>query len=82
LANQINVGIRRLVWSLTPQPQERAYQPHGGQLYKTMSAKLRYAGSEYSRGATIPYDGGGGTVYSNDFWMGRLFRSGFVDPVN
>jgi len=80
-ATAINVGIRRMIYTLSP-PQYRNYEVRGGQLYKVIRVTLEYMGTVYQRGQTIPFDGGGGTYYSDDWLMRRYFEQGFVDPVN
>ncbi len=76
-----NIGIRRMIYSL-PAPQYRNYEPNGGQLYKAMQANLAYRGSVYNPGTTIPFDGGGGTYYSDDALMEVFFNAGMVDPTS
>ena len=75
-----NVGIRRLVYSVTP-PQLRNFEPNGTQTYVVMSSHgYSHAGNSYAKGQTIPYDAGGGTTYSNRPRLERDFNRGALDP--
>ena len=76
-----NIGVRRMIYSLSP-PQYRNYEPKGGQLYNAVQHDLEYAGVTYQKGQTIPFDGGGGTHYSNDSLMEVYFNAGVIDPAS
>jgi hypothetical protein len=77
-----NVGIRRVVASLTP-PQERCFEVNGTQVYVVMSAQsYSHAGNSYTKGASIPYDAAAGTKYSNAARLERDFVRGVLDPVD
>lgn len=78
---QANIGIRRLVCSLAT-PAYRNFEPNGGQLYKVMRPVYEYAGTTYHAGDVIPFDGGGGTYYTNDAQIERDFNSGDLDPAS
>lgn len=78
---QANIGVRRMIYSLAT-PEHRNYEIKGGQLYKAVRPNLEYKGTVYNPGTTIPYDGPGGTSYSDDALMESYFNSGWIDPIS
>jgi hypothetical protein len=77
-----NVGVRRMVYSLTP-PQERNFEPNGTQLYVVMSGHgYSHAGNSYAKGASIPYDAAAGTKYSNLARLERDFNARLLGPAD
>jgi hypothetical protein len=77
-----NVGIRRVVASLTP-PAERNFETNGAQVYKVINGHgYFYAGIVYAKGAAIPYDGAGGTKYSGWPQLQRDWNLGWIDPID
>jgi len=80
LSTKRNVGIRRMVTTVTP-AQYRNFEPNGTQTYTVQHGHgYDHAGTHYAKGATIPYDSGGGTVYSNAYRLERDFNRGALDP--
>jgi hypothetical protein len=77
----IGIGVRRMIYSLAT-PQYRNYDPHGGQLYNAVRSTYEYQGVIYDAGQTIPFDGGGGTFYTNDAQLERDFNAGLIDPAS
>jgi hypothetical protein len=76
------VGIRRVVGSLSP-PQERNFEVNGQQLYRVASTiPYTYGAASYPPGATIPFDGAGGTKYSAWAQLQRDFSRLVVDPAD
>ena len=75
-----NVGIRRMIYSTTP-PGYRNYEPNGTQTYTVVSSHgYSHAGNSYAKGATIPFDASGGTLYSSPGRLERDFNRGALDP--
>lgn len=73
-----NVGIRRLIASVG---QYRNFEPNGTQTYNVASDKgYDHAGNHYAKGATIPFDAAGGTLYSNYPRLERDFNRRALDP--
>jgi hypothetical protein len=69
-----------MIYSL-PNPEHRNYENAGGQLYKAVR-KLEFGGQAFDPGTTLPFDGAGGTAYSDDYRMMIFFEQGWVDPIN
>jgi hypothetical protein len=74
----INVGVRRFIYSLG---QYRNFEPSGTQYKVVVGRGYEYLGTVYAPGSTIPYDAGGGTVYSGLAQLERDFNSGLLDPA-
>jgi hypothetical protein len=75
-----NVGIRRVVGSLSP-PQERNFEVNGQQLYRVASTiPYTYGAVSYPPGATIPFDGTG--KYTAWAQLRRDFNRLVVDPID
>lgn len=79
---QMNVGIRRMIYSL-PSPEYRNFE-QVGQLYQAISPNLEYNYVVYANGQTIPFDGGGSpkTFYTNTALLEIYFNAGMIDPIN
>jgi hypothetical protein len=77
-----NVGIRRLITSVSP-AQYRNFEPNGTQTYVVMASKGHtHGGTTYTQGQTIPYDLATGTLYSDYPRMEREFNRRGLDPSN
>lgn len=76
--SKVNVGIRRFVASVGGY---RNFEPNGTQTYNVASDKgYSHAGNSYAKGATIPYDAAGGTLYGNYPRLERDFNRRVLDP--
>jgi hypothetical protein len=77
-----NIGLRRVVASLTP-PAERCFEVNGSQQYRVITGHgYFYAGTVYAQGATIPYDAAGGTKYGAWPQLQRDWNLGWIDPLD
>jgi hypothetical protein len=77
-----NVGIRRVVATLTP-PVERNFETNGAQVYKVVVGHAySYANTTYAKGAIVPYDAAGGTRYGAWPQLQRDWSLGWIDPAD
>jgi hypothetical protein len=76
-----DVGIRRMITSLGT-PQYRNFEVNGAQTYAPTAGGYTYAGATYAKGAAIPFDAAGGTLYGKPSQLERDFNSGLLDPTS
>jgi hypothetical protein len=70
-----NIGIRRMIYSITT-PAYRNFEPDA--LHTVRRGSVDYAGTVYSMGTEIPFDGT--LVYLNPALLEVLFNDGTIDP--